>query len=349
MKSILHFVPTLERGGAERQLTMLASHQARRGWRVHVASRRGGPHERALAEAGVTLHRLGDLRGLHPLLVAQAVRLALRLRPDVIQTWIPQMDVVGGLAATLTRVPWLLSERTATFAGIHPIVMHVRKRVARHAGAIAANSRGGVELWENTVGSRIRIERVTNAVDVDGIEAARRDATSSRTVLFAARLSEEKAPEQLVAAARLYATRTDAETLMLGEGPLHATIAASLHGVRVQLLPYRDDFWSLLKTASVFVSTSRWEGQPNAVLEAMAARCPVILTDIPAHREIADERSAWFVRCGDPRALADAIVATVERRELGGRIDAAYERVRRLTTASVADAHERIYAQLRGA
>src|SRR5262249_5653668 len=59
------------------------------------------------------------------------------------------------------------------------------------------------------------------------------------------------------------------------------------------------------------VSPSRFEGHPTAVIEAMAARCPVVLSDIPAHREIADDKRARFFRADDATDAARSIRAAL--------------------------------------
>ena len=56
-----------------------------------------------------------------------------------------------------------------------------------------------------------------------------------------------------------------------------------------------DTVWPLLKMSNVFVSTSSFEGQPNAVLEAMACGCPLVVSDIPAHREFLGADTAAIV------------------------------------------------------
>jgi glycosyltransferase involved in cell wall biosynthesis len=63
-----------------------------------------------------------------------------------------------------------------------------------------------------------------------------------------------------------------------------------------------------MKRADVFVATSLFEGQPNAVLEAMACGCPLVVSDIPAHRELLDETTALLVNPHKADALAEAIL-----------------------------------------
>src|SRR3954454_15474409 len=96
MITILHAIPTLGGGGAERQLCMLASEQARRGACVHVGIRRGGVHEPVLKKCGVHIHELGNARSINPRLLLALARTIAKVTPTIVQTWLPQMDVVGG-------------------------------------------------------------------------------------------------------------------------------------------------------------------------------------------------------------------------------------------------------------
>jgi glycosyltransferase involved in cell wall biosynthesis len=56
---------------------------------------------------------------------------------------------------------------------------------------------------------------------------------------------------------------------------------------------------------------SRFEGSPNVVLEAMACRCPVIVSDIAAHRELLDDHSALFFAPDDVEGVAGGIVSSI--------------------------------------
>ena len=89
---------------------------------------------------------------------------------------------------------------------------------------------------------------------------------------------------------------------------------------------------------------SRYEGNPNVVLEAMAGGCPVILSDIPAHREIADASSAFFVPVDDVQGLAGAIAALLGDKPTALRhAGSASARVDFMTVKAMADAYDAVY------
>lgn len=300
---------------------MLASEQAARGWDVHLALRRGGPY-RALIDPRVSLHWLGDHDRAHPRLAYALVRLLRRVRPELVQTWLPQMDLVAGAVATSLRVPWVMTERSS--AAAYPRHLAVLRRVvARGAAAAVANSRAGAAMWP---GAAV----IANAVDLAAVRAARPLARSQ--VLWVGRLVPEKAPDVMIAAS------AGLEVRMIGDGPPPG-------GMRVE--PFRLDWWGHLHTADVFASTSRIEGQPNTVLEAMAAGCPLVVTDLPAHREILDDRSARFVPADDPPAFALALREVLRDRDSAReRARVASQRIELHSLARTADAYEAVYARV---
>jgi glycosyltransferase involved in cell wall biosynthesis len=357
MPKILHLIPTLEGGGAERQLTMLAAEQARRGWSVHVALRRGGMHKERIGESKVAIHSLGDLKGVHPLLIARVRALVQSIKPDIMQTWLPQMDIVGGLVTLWNSVPWILSERSSEVAYQRmPALTWLRSRLARHATAVVANSVEGAEYWKRNLPANSNVTTVNNAVDVVAI----RDAApvscqdfgdSGPTLLFVGRFEHYKASDIFIQAIKLVSHRHDVSALLVGDGPLLQQVRDNITSLNleshVRLMPYQADWWGLLKTATALVSPSRFEGQPNVVLEAMAAGCPLIVSDIPAHRAILNEKSALIVPKDNPVALAGAIESLLSDPEAGRqRAEQAFERVAGFTIQAAADAYERVYARV---
>lgn len=352
---ILHVIPTLEGGGAERQLSMLAAEQARRGCDVHVALRRLGVHAGAIRDCGVKLHELGDMRSVDPRLFLALRRIVRSVRPDVVQTWLPQMDLVGGLAAVSGRIPWVVSERTSgPYYAEVPLTGRLRLSLGRFAAAVVSNSDGGTQYWREASHPAARLATIRNALDIEGIRSVTdqpHDTTSGPFFLAVGRLNHAKAFEITIRAVGDLAKH--ANVLLIGEGPerpaLEREIAAASLSARVTVLPYEADWWRRLRPAAGLVSMSRYEGNPNVVIEAMAGCCPLILSDIPAHREVADETSALFVPVDDVRALSSAMAELLANQQAAQqRAERAFMHVKTMSVTVMADAYEAVYRQALG-
>jgi len=169
-------------------------------------------------------------------------------------------------------------------------------------------------LW----GKRITV--VQNGVDLDRVDRCR--------AALAAQDGEQPGPATFVSVNRLIplkdpatvleafarARRGDDRLLLVGDGVLRQEITAALHdaglthSVTLTGLVDRDEVYRILSDARAFVTASRGEGLPVSVLEAMACRCPVVLSDIPPHREIARLAPGIpLFELGDTVALATAL------------------------------------------
>lgn len=355
--TILHLVPTFEGGGAERQLSMLAVEQSRRGTAVHIGCRRGGVNSTVLRASGVNVHALGDHRGPSPRLLINIHALLRTLEPDIVQTWLPQMDVLGGTACLWRATPWVLSERASELAfSKTSALLRLRRWLTRYASAIVANSAAGAGYWRAAVPGDRLIDVVRNAVDASAIRGTppNREAlagNAGQLLLVVGRLHHQKAVEIVLQAVARLARAPEFRVLILGDGPQRATLEGMIRAShledRVVMRPYQRDWWGLLKIASALVSVSRYEGHPNVVLEAMAAECPLIVSDIPEHREFLDESSAMLVPTEDATALARAIDEVLrDGRAARVRAKMACNRLSDLTVEAVTDAYERVYEQV---
>ncbi|MFT3858146.1 MAG: glycosyltransferase [Aquabacterium sp.] len=357
MMVILHFIPTLAGGGAERQLAMLAIEQARQGHRVHVGVRTGGVHEQALRDEGIVVHKLGNHRGPSPVLALKIWRLVRRVQPHVVQTWLMQMDLVGGAVALLCAVPWVGTERSSAgayqSAGLRWRVW-LRRFLFARADAIVANSTMGAAYWRAQLGPTARVHRVGNAIDVAAIRAVDslhcgQPPSHRHQILVVGRLIASKALDVVIEAVDGLPADCPVQVRIIGDGPLHAEVDAAIQrralSGRVTLHPYSDKWWCELHRAAVLVSMSRYEGQPNVVLEAMAAGCPLIVSDIPAHREILNEASALFVPVDHAQALVSALLDVLaDRRGADQRAQQACALVEQLTVQNAKNAYDQVYS-----
>ena len=331
---ILHCIPILDAaGGAERQLSYLAAELAKRGHEVHVAFVERGGH--AATPAGVTLHDVGAHGNYDPRIVLNLIRLMRTIRPDVVQTNLMQMDVLGGIAALLTCTPWIVREPNAAPAYPPGWKTSVRRMLGARAAAIVSNSRGGDAYWR---GARTRYV-ITNGVPFDEIGTA--DPDAANVVLFAGRMTEGKNAATVVAAlARL---NIDFTAVFCGDGPLRRELERTA-GPRVVFTGVVTDLWERMRRAAVVVSLSRFEGCPNVVMEAMACGVPLVVSDIPAHRELLGDGAALFVDAGDAAAAAKAIEATLRDRPAAhARAHAARARVAHCSIDALARQYEEVY------
>jgi glycosyltransferase involved in cell wall biosynthesis len=350
---IVHMILGLGGGGAERQLALLAPALGRRGHDIHVAFVHDGVYAETLAEGGCALHRLSASRLA---VIPQAISMLRRLRPALVHTWLTHMDIIGGAAARLLRVPWVMSERSAALSYPPVLINRLRIVFARHSDRIIANSEGGAEYWKiNGVGAA-GVEIVPNFVPLTEIDAAAalddaRIAPQDELLVHVGRLSPEKNPHLLIdALGPLFRARPRARFAFCGDGALlpelSARVQAAGHGDRVVFTGFVPNVSSWLKRASALVAVSRCEGQPNAVLEAIAAGVPVIVSDIPAHRAIVDDDAGRIV-ASDAAAIAGAMMDTLEHPEAAARRAAlARASLATLSLDRIAERYETIYRRV---
>jgi glycosyltransferase involved in cell wall biosynthesis len=341
-------------GGAERQLTYTVMGLRELGWETHVALRSGGANFARLEASGAVVHGLGGRSNYDPRLGRQLWRLVGAIDPSLIQTWLPQMDVLGGVAAWARGVPWILTERSSRLSYPPGVRTWLRTLVARRAAAVVANSDSGLEYWQRRA-RRLARYVVPNAVPVDEIDrvaavdhGALGVGQGVPVVLFAGRFGPEKNLEALVAALVRVPAQICGVAVLAGEGPLRPAIARAAHqaglGQRVVIPGYLPDLWAWMKRAHAFVLVSTFEGRPNVVLEAMACGCPLVVSDIPAHREFLDPETAVLVDPRHPAAIADALLDVLtDRKAAAGRARRARARVVDLGVTFVAREYARVY------
>jgi len=325
MTRILHCIAAMAGGGGQRQLVHLVEAQLRAGLDAQVAVILDGPGMAALAATGAVIHRLCGAHYYDPRCAASLVRVLRASSPDIVQAWGPPMELYAGLAARRTRTPWILNERSAGpwTPGVFGYVRNsIRLWSARSASAVVANSAGACDRWRPRLAAGLPCRLVPNILPLDAIAHARPRTRAEfglradqPVILAAGRMSPSKNWPALIEALRDVMARTSAVAFFCGEGPMRERIEdlvmRSGLDKRVFFHGYVPDLWSWLHLADVCVSTSASEGCPNVVLEAMAAGCPLVVSDIPAHRELLSDETAAFAPASDPSEIARSILAVL--------------------------------------
>jgi len=260
-------------------------------------------------------------------------------RPDIILSALTYANLVALWAKRLsgTRVPVVISERIA-LSNYCTASSNARKwrwrylpDMVRHtypdADAVVAVSEHVANDLVCSIGlDRQSVSTVYNPVVDDTLRTRAHQALAhpwftpgaAPVVLSAGRLTEQKDFATLLHAfARLRAVR-EARLVILGEGRLRKKLEALAEhlGIRadVDLPGFVENPFKYMARASVLVLSSRYEGLPGVLIQALACGCPVISTDCPGgSREIlAEGRYGTLVDVGDTAGIAAAILETLD-------------------------------------
>ena len=343
---VLHLVSSFEQGGSERQaLQLVASLQTTGRYRVYLASLRPSGVLRDHAQTLVDRINEYPLTSFHNVTtIRQLRRLAtflVRERIDIVQTHDFYSNVFGMAGASLAAVGVRVAARRE-IGGIRTPAQKLVERCAyRLAHAVVVNARAvGEQLAREgvphsklvVVYNGLSADRVTSPLSHGRSEALARlglPANLDRkyvTIVANMRYPVKDHVTFLRAAARVMTSVPEAAFLLAGEGELQE----SLQGLSVSLgLSERATFLGrcehiaeLLSVSDVCVLSSRAEGFPNAVLEYMAAGCPVVATDVGGIAEaVVDGESGYLVPVGDAEQMASRIISllhdSTRRRSMG--------------------------------
>ncbi|HUY35625.1 MAG TPA: glycosyltransferase [Pirellulales bacterium] len=325
-------------GGAERCLVELATRLDRTRFEPVVYSLAPPGARRSLIErleaAGVAVHFLAG-RGIRS---APGVcrRLAQRLKSqgaEVLQTFLFHANVMGRVAARWAGVPHVVcglrvAERRANW---HLRLDRWTTRLVDQYVCVSdavrdfSIARGRLTPERMVViPNGVDLGRFDQAATVDlaalGVPAGR------RAVTYVGRLDPQKGLPGLLVGARWWLDHlSDHDLLLVGDGPRRSDLEAEVRRLgltdRVHFAGWRDDVAEILRASRLLVLPSRWEGMPNVVLEAMAARLPVVATDVEGVRALLGPRAdLQTVAKDDPRAFAERVVAVLSDASLAARL-----------------------------
>ena len=355
---ILQCISSLEGGGAEKQFGYLCESLSALGHDIVAVSIRRGPNLDRVLNSGATYVQVRSLGNFDPLVIWQLRRLVQSHKPDLVQSWIPQMDILMGLVCALEKIPHVISERTSAAGLTSGWREFFRVAIARRASAIVANGLGGEEYWRSRA-TCIPTVIIPNSIPFSDIESAVPFSESDiglkpgdELVVYLGQLIQIKNISNLVSALiEVVSRRRQTQAVFVGEGPLSALISSTVveagYGDQIRVVPFSTAPFRWLKRAELFVSVSEFEGNPNAVLEAIAAECPVVVSDIPAHREFLDDLSAKFVSGRSSASIAAGILASLENPgEAQARAALARKRLATRTGISVAQRYVDVYEKI---
>jgi glycosyltransferase involved in cell wall biosynthesis len=330
------FVPNMAGGGAERIMATLASAFAERGYKVDLLlANADGPNLSAIHPdvRVVVFGRRGVLACLPRL-----VRYLRRERPDALLSAMSHANVIALIAHRLagSRARMVVSER-ASYAGMAAhyrslpdrVIRFLMRRTYRRADAVIVVAKAMIDELRNGLGlDRSRVHMIANPVVTRRLLEGMREEPDSPSfrdgvpvILGAGRLEAQKDFGTLLRAFALLRADRDARLVIIGEGPERARLEGLARelGIAgdVALPGYKDNPYAYMRAAALFVSSSRFEGMPGVIIQAMACGTAVVSTDCPTGpREILEDgRWGALVPVGDAQRLCQAMAAALDMRD----------------------------------
>jgi glycosyltransferase involved in cell wall biosynthesis len=363
---VLFVVGNFVAGGAERHLLELWKRIDRARFEVTIACFRAeGQFTDEVRALGWPVHdlrvtgpiySLAGLRGL-----ARLVSLTRDARPDVMHGYLYGPNLFAVLAGRLCGVRAVVVAKRNVDAFETPrqvALQRLAHRWATHVTAVSETVAGTVVALGVP---RERITVIPNGVDVERFRvppAPRAELGAADGVPLIGSvgcLAPRKDQGTLLEAlARLDARGVAYRCALVGDGPDRAALEAQVArlglGERVRFLGERPDVERLLPALDLFVLSSREEGIPNALLEAMAAGRASVATAVGGTPEVMEDGvSGWLVPPHDADALAAALADALARpAEAARRAAAARAAAEAMSIDGMARRHEDFYARVAG-
>ena len=314
-------VPSLGGGGAERVMATLANAWAVRGNEVTLITLTSARDDRYPLDRTVWRMALDVARRSsnpvqafgHNVMRVRALRRAIKTaRPDAVISFVANTNALAMMAATGLRVPVIVTERQ--FVGAEPsrrIWKVLRRLLYRRAAAVVAQTRRCADELEVRLGRAVKV--IPNPVAPGSGGPAPSTDGRTRTLLAVGRLVPAKGFDLLIDAfVRVADRHPDWKLEILGEGPLRDTLTRTIaaHGLatRIAMPGFSKEVRDAMRRADLFVLSSRFEGLPNALLEAMSEGVACVSFDCTAGpRELIQHgENGWLVPPEDVDGLAAA-------------------------------------------
>jgi glycosyltransferase involved in cell wall biosynthesis len=317
---VVQIIDSLLVGGAEQlQVTYAEAAIARGDYPtvITLANYPNTPVSMRLQELGV---RVVEIAGKNLVDARRFNRLVSFLRTerfDAIHAHLTYAIILGGWAGLLANTPVVASLHNVQpdyHATLEVASLYLRAKRIIAVGDIVARAYQKrlpgrqIEVLYNPVPPGVQItaaERSMLRREIAGDE-------SRPIIVCVGRLEEQKGMFDLLAAMKLLCdSHPEAILVIIGQGSLKDALHANINELglqnHVRLIGIRNDVTRLLAASDIFALASHWEGMPVSVLEAMAARLPVVATRVGDMPQIVTPETGLLVEARQPRALAAAL------------------------------------------
>jgi glycosyltransferase involved in cell wall biosynthesis len=321
---LLFILPDLEPGGAQRVLITIFNNMDRTHFDPYMLIINSkGPMKRFISKSGV--YGLGRRRLRYSII--HIIRWCRKIEPDLIistmshlnlalitfKRFLPEGAVLIIREANTPEMRLRHSKYPVMYFTLYRMLYHFSDHIICNSNHMKENM---VKLFPKT---KDMITVIPNPVDMDfvrmmsaGYSAVYPDG--KYRLVSVGRLDYQKGFDRLLKVFKIaLEKRPDLSLTVVGGGPEHDKLMelANMLGIssKVKFTGYLENPYPYMARAHLFISTSRWEGLPNVVLESLACGTPVVAFDCPGGTAeiVKNGFNGWLVRDGDIFSMAKKI------------------------------------------
>ncbi|RWO35482.1 MAG: glycosyltransferase [Mesorhizobium sp.] len=326
MHRALFYIPKLDREGPQKVFGVVASHLGDWGVECTVLVHEPGGLAWDTLPSRVTRYALSVDQRSFPW--AAYVRKAREIEPDVIFTTGRTIDIsAAARASRVLKVPLIVRPANTITSNFRELARRsmFKHKLAWACSVLSLHAADHIVAQSNVLQAdfykySVRKDKITvigNPVIPSDLELAPRGAAPSSLSLVAiGRLTHQKGFDILIEAiSRIRKINGKVHLRIVGDGEDRAILEAKIGdlgiGSNVELVGYRNDINKIIDSADFVINSSRYEGFPNAALEALSRGVPVIgVAGVGGIEELViTGKTGWIAQSHNSEHIADAILA----------------------------------------
>lgn len=334
-KKIMLFITSLNSGGAERMISLLANSLSEDGYNITIVTTDSAIKEdfyslnNNVKRIRIEIDSHSGLKGLQSTIkrIFAIRRIIKNNSPDEVISFINLTNIFVLLACTGLKIKPIVSERSdPTDMSPSKVVNYswLRKKIYKRAKAVVIQTERGVEKFYNICGyTGNNCVVIANPIDKKLLEIPYQYSTESKKITAMGRLENQKGFDLLIKAfSKLPSKHQDWTLTIWGEGSKRKELEAMVKDLnleeRITLPGKTNSAWQELAKSGLFVLSSRAEGIPNVMLESMTIGTPVVATDCDTGPSDLSQNGsdALLAKVEDIDDLSQAILKMIESPEL---------------------------------
>ena len=282
-KKIGFVISSLHRGGAERVASILANNWVKKGYDVTFFLTSKVSDEQYVLDKKIKVIKIvknSFVKFIPSLKINSLINEIEKEKPDILVSFLTTSMFYASCASKELGIPLICSERNDPKMTVNPIYKIMRNISFKRASHIVFQGINAQKFYKKSIIEKSSI--IINPCDIKRIDGVKK----TKTIISAGRLTKQKGFDLLIQSFKdVKNVYPDMKLKIYGNGPLKDDLLRKIKDLHLEesviLHPFITAIYEEMASSTLFVSSSRYEGMPNVLCEAMLLGLPVVATNCP--------------------------------------------------------------------